>query len=104
MYENSVNDRPFFSRISTKSLASMYGTVKCLPVSRRNSMSDSSPSQSRLLTITAWAAPGEKSRNRSSCAWIAATFRSRVASSSRFRSDDRPEGSPIMPVPPPTSA
>ena len=35
----------------------MYGTVKCLPVSRRKSISDSSPSQSRLLTSTAPPAP-----------------------------------------------
>ncbi len=34
----------------------------------------------------------------------AATFASSVSRSSRFRSDERPDGSPIIPVPPPTSA
>ena len=67
-------------------------------------MSDSSPSQSRLLTITAPPAPGEKSRNRSSWPRSAATFASSVSRSSRLRSVERPDGSPIIPVPPPTSA
>ena len=45
----------------------MYGIVKCLPVSRRKSIRRSSPSQSRLLTMTAppSARDGEKSRKRS---------------------------------------
>ena len=51
--------------------------------------------------MRAWVGPGEKSRNRSSWARIAATLCSIVAASSRLRSDDRPDGSPIMPVPPP---
>ena len=54
--------------------------------------------------MTAPAGPGEKSRNRSSWPRIAATFASSVSRSSRFRSDERPDGSPIIPVPPPTSA
>ena len=78
--------------------------MKCLPTSRRYSISDSLPSQSRLFASTAWVGPGEKSRNRSSWTRIDATLCSIVAASSRFRSDDRPDGSPIIPVPPPTSA
>ena len=54
--------------------------------------------------MTACAGPGEKSRNRSSCPRMAATLCSRVGTSSRLRSDERPDGSPIIPVPPPTSA
>ncbi len=54
--------------------------------------------------MTAWVGPGEKSRRRSSWDPIDATLCSIVAASSRFRSDDRPDGSPIMPVPPPTRA
>ena len=45
----------------------MYGTVKCLPTSRRNSIRVNAPSQSRLLTISAPPSPARKSRNRSSC-------------------------------------
>ena len=48
--------------------------------------------------------PGVKSRNRSSCARIAADVRRERLASSRFRSLERPDGSPIIPVPPPTSA
>ena len=49
--------------------------------------------------MTAPPCPGEKSRNRSSWARMAATFASSVSRSSRFRSDERPDGSPIMPGP-----
>ena len=80
----------------------MYGIVKCLPVSRRKSIRPVSPSQSRLLTRSAPPAPGVKSRNRSSCERIAATFASSVSRSRRFRSADVPDGSPIIPVPPPS--
>ena len=45
-----------------------------------------------------------KSRKCSSCARIEATFASSVSTSRRFRSLDRPDGSPIIPVPPPTRA
>ena len=67
-------------------------------------MSDSLPSQSRLFAISAWVGPGEKSRKCSSWPRIAATLWASVSRSSRFRSDERPDGSPIIPVPPPTSA
>jgi hypothetical protein len=82
----------------------MYGIVKCLPTSRRNSISPYPPSQSRLLTISAGFEPAEKSRNGSSWAWIRSALARSVSSSSRFRSEERPDGSPIIPVPPPTSA
>ena len=55
-----------FLRDLTESFASMVFTLKCLPVSRRKSIKDTPPSQSKLLTMTAPPAPGEKSRNRSS--------------------------------------
>ncbi len=47
---------------------------------------------------------GVKSRNRSSWTRMAATLASSVSTSSRLRSVERPDGSPIMPVPPPTTA
>ena len=53
------------------------------------------PSQSRLLTIVAAPEPGSKSRNRSSWARMPATFTASVSRSSRFRSADVPDGSPI---------
>jgi hypothetical protein len=81
----------------------MYGTVKCLPMSRSQSSSAISPSQSRLLTIAAPRSP-EKSRKRSSWVRIEARFASRVSRSRSRRSFDAPDGSPIMPVPPPTTA
>ena len=58
-------------------------------------------SQSRLSTMSGCAGPGEKSRKRSSCRRSAAELASIVASSRRLRSVDLPDGSPIMPVPPP---
>ena len=54
--------------------------------------------------MTAAWLPAEKSRNRSSWPRIPATLTARVSRSSRFRSADRPDGSPIIPVPPPTTA
>ena len=48
--------------------------------------------------------PGVKSRNRSSWPRSEPALASSVSRSSRFRSVERPDGSPIMPVPPPTTA
>ena len=42
-----------FSRAATASLASIWLTRKCLPMSRRKSIADSGAVQSRLLTMTA---------------------------------------------------
>ena len=66
-------------------------------------MTDIGPSHSRLLSIFGWVGPGEKSRKRSSCARRAAELAAMVSASSSWRSLDLPEGSPIMPVPPPMS-
>ena len=83
----------------------MYGIVKCLPVSRRKSISDSSPSQSRLLTISAPRLPAGSRGSAPAGPRSAADVVPRASRrSSRLRSVDRPEGSPIIPVPPPTSA
>ena len=52
----------------------------------------------------AFASLASKSKKRERSALIPATFLSRVASSRRFLSSDFPEGSPIIPVAPPTKA
>ncbi len=62
-------------------------------------------SQSALLTI--WAQLGfeaSKSRKRSICRLMWATLLSMSSTVSTFRRSDLPDGSPIMPVPPPISA
>ena len=99
---NSVNDIPDSSRVLTDSFCNMSETVKCFPISRRNSISPSEHSQSALLTILAAFEP-ENSRKRSSWARCLPTFASTSASSSNGRSASLPLGSPINPVPPPTS-
>ena len=78
-------------------------TLKCLPMSRRNSITDIGAVQSWLLTIRAAAGPS-KSRNALELAADAA----RTSSRPRLRSFSVRSpvglGSPIMPVAPPTSA
>ena len=61
------------------------------------------PVQSALLTTLAALAP---SKRRKEASWVRMVARlARTAeSSSRLRSDERPLGSPIMPVAPPTTA
>ena len=56
----------------------MYGIVKCLPVSRRKSISDSSPEPVEVVDHDRARGPGVKSRNRSSWPRIAATLASSV--------------------------
>ena len=56
----------------------MYGTVKCLPMSRRKSISDSGPEPVEVVDHDRARRPGVKSRNRSSWPRIAATFASSV--------------------------
>ena len=82
----------------------MYGIVKCLPMSRRKSIRLSSPSQSRLLTIDA--PPGPARSRGTARAGRALPRRSPRACRGRAgcAPTDRPDGSPIIPVPPPTSA
>src|SRR5262245_5818129 len=77
--------------------------VKCLPVSRRKSISRRCRSQSALLRSLAALAPS-KARKRASCRPRACAFRS-ISSGARIgRSFRFPLGSPTIPVPPPTRA
>ena len=62
------------------------------------------PSQSRLFTSTAWCSPGPKSMKRSSCALMHSALCAIVSTVCSWRSLVLPEGSPMSPVAPPTSA
>ena len=73
-------------------------------MSRRNSSADSGSVQSRLLTTSAPAGPGEKSRNRDTSPRIRSTHSATTSRGFSTRSADLPLGSPISPVAPPTSA
>ena len=77
--------------------------VKYFPVSRRNPSRSSLASQSALLTIRAGFVVLSKSSSRASCGLIPARLRSISSSESNGRSCVG-FGSPIMPVPPPTTA
>ena len=55
-----MNDRPRSRRVWTESLASMYGTVKCLPVSRRKSISDSFAEPVEVVDHQRAARPGRE--------------------------------------------
>jgi hypothetical protein len=70
--------QPASSRTWTESLASMYGIVKCLPMSRRKSIRRQLPEPVEVVDHDA-PAPGVKSRKRSSCDRSDATFASSVA-------------------------
>ena len=94
---------PESSRDLTDSFCSIQDMVKCLPVSRRNSTSGKDRNQSALFTTVAALGESEKSRKRSSWRCWRATFSSTSDWLNSGRSDRLPLGSPIMPVPPPTS-
>ena len=81
----------------TDSRAIIWLTLACLPTSRRKSSRVRSLVQSRLFT-------SETREMRSSWSAMRWVLRARVSASSRFRSVDRPPGSPIIPVAPPASA
>src|SRR5438477_597766 len=71
-------------------------------MSRRNSSSRTLPSQSRLSTICA-GGPSSFAKNRSIWARMRPVLSASRSASSSWRSDAFPDGSPIMPVAPPTS-
>src|SRR5665213_1880996 len=109
MYANSVNESPTSSRsrrLLTDSFAIIWLTVKCLPTSRRKSVSEIVVSQSALFNSFAWALPAlaEKSRKRLICSPIPATLTSSTSRVRRGRSTSLKLGSPMRPVPPPASA
>jgi hypothetical protein len=79
-------------------------TVKCLPTSRRKSVSGIGHSQSALSISRAEASPGPKSRNASSCLRIPAALASISSLESTGRSASLPLGSPTRVVPPPSTA
>ena len=79
MYENSVYEMPWSgrsSRLLTDSLATIWLTVKCLPVSRRNSKSPIGESHAALSRSSALESPAvsSKSKKRPSCARMAVTL------------------------------
>ena len=84
-------------RALTDSRAIIWLTLACLPTSRRKSSSVSGPVQPRLFTR------GTREM-RSSWSAMRLVLRARVSASSRFRSLERPPGSPIIPVAPPARA
>ena len=77
---------------------------KCLPTSRRKSTIPTRPSQSRLLAMRAGLPVTSKSRKCASCEWMPAALASASSFDSSARSAAFSDGSPIRPVPPPTSA
>ena len=93
---------PASSRAATDSLASMRLTLKCLPMSRSQSMADISAVHSRLLTMMAAFGPS-KSRYRSTWDRMRSTQPSMTSGACSARSLERPLGSPTRPVAPPTS-
>jgi hypothetical protein len=78
--------------------------VTNLPTSRKKSSTDTCSVQLRLSTSRAAVGPSSKLRNRRSWAPIASRLASSTSVSRNWRSSLRPEGSPIIPVAPPTSA
>ena len=102
-----MNEIPLSSswmRRFTDSLAMSWFTEKCFPMSRRKSMRGRPPSQSWLLAILAGFDVTSKSRKWASCPRIASAFSAAISFVSRRRSAVLPDGSPMRPVPPPTSA
>ncbi len=89
-------------RALTESRWIIWLTAKCLPTSRRKSSSFTWPSQSRLST-TFTGGPSSLAKKRSICARILAVFSRTFSPSRSVRSLLLPEGSPIIPVAPPTS-
>ena len=106
MYENSVYEMPA-SRVSNRCLTEsrwiIWLTAKCLPTSRRKSSSRTCPSQSRLSTTCTGGPSSAPAKNFSICARILPVLSRTLSSSSSVRSLDLPDGSPIIPVAPPTS-
>ncbi len=92
---------PLSKRLRTTSLASILLIGKCLPTSRRNSMADIGPVQSRLLTIRAATGP-VNSKNGSTWPRMRSTHPATTAGSLSVRSP-LSLGSPMSPVAPPTS-
>ena len=78
--------------------------MKCFPTSRMNSTALSGSSHSALSRMSAPRGPGAKSRKRESCSRIASEFARTTSGVFSWRSAVFPLGSPIIPVPPPTSA
>ena len=92
------------TRRFTDSLASIALTVKCLPTSRMNSIAPSFVSHSALLTSRAGAARALEIEEARELRADPATLASTCSSVSSVRSAALKLGSPISPVPPPTSA
>ena len=91
-------------RLLTESRASIVLMVTYLPTSRRNSSTPMSWVQVRLSTRRADPGPASKSRKVPSCAPMHSRLRSSSSTSRNWRSLLRPDGSPIIPVAPPTRA
>ncbi len=88
------------NRARTESLAIIQFTVKCFPVSRRNSTRFRSASQASL-SRTSTDRPF-CSKSRSVCALIPETLAAISSMAMTGRSTSFPLGSPMRPVPPPS--